>query len=71
MTKNPASSPSRRRLNERYTAAAAELSGEICMIGAALNSVLSRAILYHDAEQRRQAARLARRLADLLTRLTP
>jgi hypothetical protein len=71
MTKNSASSASRRRLDERYTAAAAELGGEICEIGAALNSALTRAILYHDSEQRRRAARLARQLADLLARLTP
>ena len=43
--------------------------GETCRIGAALNSALSRAILYHDREQRRRAARLAYQLGDLL--MTP
>ena len=71
MTKNPVTEASRRSLDERYTAAAAELSGEICKIGAALNSALSRAILYHDPEQRRRAARLAHQLGDSLARLTP
>jgi hypothetical protein len=71
MTKNPVTEASRRGLDERYTAAAAELGGEICKIGAALNSALSRAILYHDPERRRQAARLAHQLGDLLARLTP
>jgi dephospho-CoA kinase len=71
MTKKPVTEASRRGLDERYTAAAAELGGEICNIGAALNSALSRAILYHDPERRRQAARLAHQLGDLLARLTP
>ena len=71
MTKNPASLASRRRLNERYTAAAAELGGQICGIGAALNSALVRAVLYRRSEQRRRAARLARQLGDLLERMTP
>jgi hypothetical protein len=68
---NPLSTASRRHLDERYTAAAAELGGQICEIGAALNSALTRAILYRDPEQRQRAARLARQLADLLARLTP
>jgi hypothetical protein len=71
MTKKPAASSSRRRLDERYTAASAELGGEICGIGAALNSALVRAILYRDPEERQRAARLARQLSDLLARLTP
>jgi hypothetical protein len=71
MTKNFATSSSRRQLDERYTAAAAELGGEICGIGAALNSALVRAILYREPEQRGRAARLARQLGDLLERLAP